>query len=53
MRRVKEGEETATAMWNDIIESAWASAEPGIVFMEHYNFESNSWYYATIIATNP
>src|SRR5690606_10956484 len=36
-----------------IIQSAWASAEPGIVWMERYNKESNSWYFHEIVATNP
>lgn len=40
-------------IWQMIIESAWKSAEPGVIFMERYNDESNSWYYAPIIATNP
>jgi ribonucleotide reductase alpha subunit len=39
--------------WEMIVESAWKSAEPGIIFMEYYNDESNSWYFAPIIATNP
>jgi ribonucleoside-diphosphate reductase alpha chain len=40
-------------LWTLIIESAWASAEPGVIFMERYNKESNSWYFHPIIATNP
>lgn len=42
-----------TDLWELIIESAWTSAEPGIIFMERYNKESNSWYFNPIIATNP
>lgn len=45
----KEAQKT----WNNLIESAWASAEPGIVWLERYNKESNSWYYNEIVATNP
>ena len=43
----------AQEIWTAIIESAWASAEPGIFFVDRYNRMSNSWYYATINCTNP
>ncbi len=43
----------ARAIWDAIIESAWASAEPGVFFRERYNKMSNSWYFAPIISTNP
>jgi ribonucleoside-diphosphate reductase alpha chain len=43
----------ARDIWNAIIESAWASAEPGVFFKERYNKMSNSWYFAPIICTNP
>jgi ribonucleoside-diphosphate reductase alpha chain len=43
----------AREVWNTIIESAWKSAEPGVVFMERYNEMSNSWYFNPIICTNP
>lgn len=43
----------AREVWNIIIESAWKSAEPGVVFMERYNQMSNSWYFNPIICTNP
>ena len=43
----------AREVWNAIIESAWASAEPGIFFRDRYNKMSNSWYFAPIICTNP
>lgn len=43
----------ARDMWHTIIESAWKSAEPGVVFMEYYNQMSNSWYFNPIICTNP
>lgn len=43
----------AREIWNSIIESAWASAEPGIFFVERYNKMSNSWYFAPILCTNP
>ena len=43
----------AREIWTAIIESAWKSAEPGVVFLERYNNMSNSWYFNPIIATNP
>ena len=43
----------ARQVWDTIIESAWASAEPGIFFVDRYNQMSNSWYYAPILCTNP
>ncbi|SEB74200.1 adenosylcobalamin-dependent ribonucleoside-diphosphate reductase [Paenibacillus sp. GP183] len=43
----------AREVWHMIIESAWKSAEPGVVFMEYYNQMSNSWYFNPIICTNP
>lgn len=43
----------AREIWHTIIESAWKSAEPGVVFMEYYNEMSNSWYFNPIICTNP
>ncbi|MCL4255540.1 MAG: adenosylcobalamin-dependent ribonucleoside-diphosphate reductase, partial [Anaerolineae bacterium] len=43
----------AKDLWNAIIESAWASAEPGVWFRERSNKMSNSWYFNPLIATNP
>ncbi|EKD78558.1 MAG: hypothetical protein ACD_41C00323G0001, partial [uncultured bacterium] len=43
----------AKELWNLVCESAWASGEPGLMFKERYNKESNSWYFEEIIATNP
>ncbi|BAU27383.1 ribonucleoside-diphosphate reductase class II [Aneurinibacillus soli] len=43
----------ARDVWHMLIESAWKSAEPGVVFMEYYNQMSNSWYFNPIICTNP
>ncbi|GIP33986.1 adenosylcobalamin-dependent ribonucleoside-diphosphate reductase [Paenibacillus sp. J2TS4] len=43
----------AREVWHTIIESAWKSAEPGVVFIEYYNEMSNSWYFNPIICTNP
>lgn len=43
----------ASKLWNLIVQSAWQSAEPGAIWMERYNKESNSWYFHPVIATNP
>ena len=43
----------ARQIWDNIIESAWASAEPGVFFMDRYNKMSNSAYFAPIFCTNP
>lgn len=43
----------ARDLWEYLMESAWRSAEPGVVFLERYNKESNSWYYSKVICTNP
>ncbi|SVD05217.1 uncharacterized protein METZ01_LOCUS358071, partial [marine metagenome] len=43
----------ASAIWNSIITSAWASAEPGLHFIDRSNKMSNSWYFARLQATNP
>jgi ribonucleoside-diphosphate reductase alpha chain len=43
----------AKEVWDAIIESAWASAEPGVWFRERSNKMSNSWYFSQLISTNP
>jgi ribonucleotide reductase alpha subunit len=43
----------ARDVWNAIIESAWASAEPGLWFRERSNKMANSWYFNPLISTNP
>lgn len=43
----------ARALWDLICTSAWESAEPGMVFMDRYNTESNTWYYEDIRCVNP
>ncbi len=45
----------AREIWQTIIESAWASAEPGLWFVDRSNGMSNSWYYdqGDLICTNP
>jgi ribonucleoside-diphosphate reductase alpha chain len=45
----------ARDLWDTIIKSAWASAEPGLYFIDRANKMSNSWYYPEgyLICTNP
>ena len=43
----------ARDLFRQIVESAWASAEPGFVRLDYANAMSNSWYYAPLISTNP
>ena len=43
----------ARELWSKIINSAWGSGEPGVVFMGRANKMSNSWYFAPLTATNP
>jgi len=43
----------AEELWDQMMVSAWKSAEPGVVFLGRYNDMSNSNYFNPIIATNP
>jgi ribonucleoside-diphosphate reductase alpha chain len=43
----------ALDIWENIISSAWSSAEPGMYFIDRANHYSNSWYYADLPCTNP
>lgn len=43
----------ARYLWDLICESAWASGEPGLFFIERANKQSNSWYCEELICTNP
>ncbi len=43
----------AADIWDNIITSAWASAEPGMYFIDRANYYSNSWYFADLPCTNP
>ena len=43
----------ARELWHAIIQSAWASAEPGVWFNERSNKMANSWYFNPLISTNP
>ncbi len=43
----------ATDIWDNIISSAWSSAEPGMYFIDRANYFSNSHYFAPLPCTNP
>jgi ribonucleoside-diphosphate reductase alpha chain len=43
----------ARRIWDRLIECAWASAEPGLHFLDRSNKMSNSYYFAPLVATNP
>ena len=43
----------ARDLWTKIATSAWASAEPGILFIDRVNTMSNSHYFSKLICTNP
>lgn len=43
----------AADIWTQIIESAWASAEPGVYFIDRAEHFSNSWYFSALPCTNP
>ncbi len=43
----------AREIWNNIVESAWTSAEPGLWFIDRANKMSNSHYFSQLICTNP
>ena len=43
----------AREIWDAIIESAWASAEPGVWFRERTEYMSNSHNFASLVCTNP
>jgi ribonucleoside-diphosphate reductase alpha chain len=43
----------ARKIWDTIIESAWASAEPGVWFIDRTNQMSNSYYFNSLSCVNP
>jgi ribonucleoside-diphosphate reductase alpha chain len=43
----------ARELWDKITSAAWASGEPGVVFLDRCNQWSNSHYFEQLIATNP
>jgi len=43
----------ARDLWDNIVQSAWSSAEPGLWFVERANKMANSHYFAPLVCTNP
>ena len=43
----------AKYLWDLICTAAWRSAEPGLHFLERSNKRSNTYYFETLVATNP
>jgi ribonucleoside-diphosphate reductase alpha chain len=62
-RAIRNGEATpeviyypkirAREVWDAICTAAWLTAEPGVVFMDRYNKQSNTYYYESIRCVNP
>lgn len=44
---------SARGLWKAITDSAWQCAEPGVVFSERHEKDSNAWYFNPLICTNP
>lgn len=42
----------ARKLWEEICQSAWSSAEPGVVFLDRLNKFSNTWYFDELIGVN-
>ncbi len=43
----------ARSLWDAIVRGAWEAAEPGVVFDQRHEHDSNSWYFNPLICTNP
>lgn len=43
----------AQDLWDLFMICARYSAEPGVIFIDHYNDMSNSYYYGKVVVTNP
>lgn len=45
--------ESATDLWNLIMETTMQHADPGVMFIDRINAQNNLWYCEDIIGTNP
>jgi len=43
----------ARRLWAAATDSAWQCAEPGVVFSDRHETDSNSWYFNPLVCTNP
>lgn len=43
----------AESLWNEVMQSTWDWAEPGIIFIDRVNQWNNLWYCEDIATTNP
>ena len=53
MARVQEGDKKATKIWNKIAECAWATGEPGVLFLDEINIHNPTPELGKIEACNP
>lgn len=44
---------SAKALWGNIVDAIYASAEPGLLFVDRINSANNLWYCEKLSATNP
>lgn len=51
--KVVYGTRPAREVWREIVKAAWECAEPGVVFSDRVEQESNSWYIHRLPCSNP
>jgi ribonucleoside-diphosphate reductase alpha chain len=47
------GKVNAKGLWNQIVQNAWSSGEPGVLNGDLANRESNIYYFKPLVSTNP